>query len=1556
PDYSGSKTYEYDYEGILLAGLPEKGLARAGLKIVSKVQISGVAQKTYFLKLVSPQIKEYNGIWPKDQFSPMESVTQTLANQLQFPIKFEYNSGRVGQIFAPTEITETVLNIQKGILNMLQLNIKKTQNVYELQEIVETLHHLVQNNQQQVHEDAPFKFFKLTHLLRIASLQNIEAIWKQFENRHNYRRWILDAIPAVGNLHAFRFLKDKIQNKHITSAEAFQTLMIAMHLLRPDSENMRIAAELVQTHRVQQEPHLHKIAMLGYGSLVYKYCEKHSRCPENILEPLHNFATEAASRAHQEEIVLALKAIGNAGQPSSIKRIMKFLPGFSSGASHLTVKVQVDAVMALRNIAKQDRRKVQEVTLQIFMDRALNPEVRMIACVVLFETKPSMALVTTLADALLKETSLQVASFTYSHMKALTKSTSPDYAPVAAACNLAVKMLSPKLDRMSYRYSKALHLDTFQTQLMAGAAASLYIINDAASIVPRALVSKIRGYFSGVAADLLEFGVRAEGLDEVLLRKHVSVQGSSTMNKIQRILKAFSDWKSLPSNKPLVSAYMKLFGQEICFNALQKSGIEYAMQLASEPIDRHEILKRIVKMLQDGAAIQLSKSLLASEVRRIVPTCVGLPMELGLHSAAVVNAAVNVRTEMSPPATDNFRITQLMNSNVQVQAEVISSLSLHTIAVMGINTHWIQAGVEVYSKGHIKLPLTFTARIDMKEKNFKVDSLPCQQEEKLLSLSAQAFAVTRTVQGNYEKKTPIVPDSEQLKILKEHFASQAQHSSQHQQDLTKNFPEYMSSEFSYLSSQHTKKSKKKHHICIKTRKFGIQLCFLARTQNAAFLKQSPLYQAIGDHLAEFTLKPDHTDEPIERLQIEVQTGPKAASKLIKMISLKVTGKDEEVTPQGKTVLLKLKKILHTQVKKRTNETSSLSSSSAYSNTNRNSSSSSSSSRYSKLRENLRTGHHSSQSSSSSSSSSSSWRKRHRTQSQNRDKNNPRYRQRSSSSRRSSSSSSSSSSRRSSHANRSQRFHKVGRSGNICLFLLFLQEQGCPEIYAYKFQSHRIFFGSIFFLHDNYKVIVTYIKISEWVFGFLNVSAFLGDSMPPILAIILRAIRSDRQQQGYQVALYHDPSSAKSRVQVMTADLTENSKWQICVDAVQYRPYNIKVAMKWGQECQDHKVSFKEKTGHLANHPAVQLKIKWRRIPRQAQEYAEMVAEYIPGAALLLGFSEETKRNPSRQVSLILASTSPRTIDVVIKTPQMTLYTQGVSVPVTLPIGQNTLLESQQSVINYIPYILAESLSGQCVMEQNSITTFNKVRFQTELPDSCEIVLAQDCTPALRWIVILKQKESENYRSLFVSLDDNITLNDMSNHSSTFMTKMVVTFMVLEWSFYLNFMNLETKLLHYTSHKDFSNELFWFDVLSQIWVDGTMKGKTCGVCGQGDGESRREYQMPGGCVAKSAESFTQSWVITGDTCQDDCKLKREFVKLDKQTALHGKDVKCYSTDPVLQCMSGCTPTNTTPVRLGFHCLPIDTVVNLLDGNFSQKNEDLEETMDSHIACSCTSQCS
>lgn len=53
PEFAAGKTYVYKYEAFLMGGLPENGLARAGVKVKSKVLLSAVTPDTFLLKVTA---------------------------------------------------------------------------------------------------------------------------------------------------------------------------------------------------------------------------------------------------------------------------------------------------------------------------------------------------------------------------------------------------------------------------------------------------------------------------------------------------------------------------------------------------------------------------------------------------------------------------------------------------------------------------------------------------------------------------------------------------------------------------------------------------------------------------------------------------------------------------------------------------------------------------------------------------------------------------------------------------------------------------------------------------------------------------------------------------------------------------------------------------------------------------------------------------------------------------------------------------------------------------------------------------------------------------------------------------------------------------------------------------------------------------------------------------------------------------------------------------------------------------------------------------------------
>lgn len=79
--------------------------------------------------------EELNGVPGQSSFSASPKIAGRISAQLNNPIMFEYVSGHIGDIRASAAVSDTVLNIVRGILGFFQVTLKTTQRVYELEEV-----------------------------------------------------------------------------------------------------------------------------------------------------------------------------------------------------------------------------------------------------------------------------------------------------------------------------------------------------------------------------------------------------------------------------------------------------------------------------------------------------------------------------------------------------------------------------------------------------------------------------------------------------------------------------------------------------------------------------------------------------------------------------------------------------------------------------------------------------------------------------------------------------------------------------------------------------------------------------------------------------------------------------------------------------------------------------------------------------------------------------------------------------------------------------------------------------------------------------------------------------------------------------------------------------------------------------------------------------------------------------------------------------------------------------------------------------------------------------
>uniref|UniRef100_A0A8C6JC36 Uncharacterized protein n=1 Tax=Melopsittacus undulatus TaxID=13146 RepID=A0A8C6JC36_MELUD len=1617
PIFHTGKTYLYSYESFILHGLPNRGMAMAGVKLTCRVEISHVSHRDHLLQIQSPKLEEYNGFWPTDSFTPSSRLSEILATCFSQAFKFEYTEGRVGSIFAPEDCPILCTNLVRGILNMVQITIKKSQNAYELQEagiegicqtryiiqddsknnraiiykskdltdcqekavkntgmsyirpcptcplkirnmkgtvmftymmkyddnetsltsaasqqvyqispfnerngatamearqelslvsikrtslsapkiqlqnqgslryhfseellqmpipliriknpdlqLTETLRQLVQNNEEGATTEASAKFLQMIQLFRIVTFNQIESLWMLFGSNPSYRHWFLSAICAAGTTDTFRFLKQKIHDEKLNIWEAAVTLPLAFHFVSINKQTLEIASTFLTCPQIQKLPMHRVIVYLGYGSMVNKYCAQTSVCPDELLRPLHDLATEATSKGDAKDMALALKATGNAGEPASIKHILKFLPTFSQAAASLPNRIHADAVLALRKIARK-----APITLQVFMDNALAPNVRMVACIVLFETKPALPTVTAMASSLLTETSLQVASFTYSHMKALAAGRIPQLYSLSASCNIAIKLLSPRLDRLSYRYSKVIHVGDYSSKYQAGAIWRIYLMNSPNSIFPSDIITKVRAYYANTATDIIEVALRSQSLTKFINNQNIPFAEYDTHKTLKELGKTLLGWKELPPENPLVSAYIKILGQEIAFVDIDKNAIEQTMT----------VLIRLLSFLSRGISAQWTLPVMVGELRHIVPTHL---LFLCSYNSCL-SFAVDIH--ISPQLSDDFRPSQLLETNIDIHADIKPKAYFHMIAMMGINTQYFQSGLEFHAEFSANTTMKFDARINMKENNLKIETLPCRQKVELAAVRYTAFyAISRNMEEDSEKKSQILPEGELPSISNQPFQpperSPRPSSWKVRRPLT----------ICIADRQRTDRSSEgfyTHTLCRKLESLGCSACLSLKSQNSAFQRTSHLHKLLGDFEAKIILKPVHTDADIEKIQLEIQAGSKAASKIIDVASS--GSKEEDETTPYKDIQAKLKKILGTENVFKVREAA-----------NRNLWADPSAPPLS---------------SSSSSSTDSSADGKEPGNEHRKDETRQSGKKRGSSSK--------SSSRSSSGRSASSKSCSSSREGSS-------GDRHCSGDSKYSNQQPK----------------------------------FLGDSKPPILAAVLRAIHRKKQPTGLQLVLYTDTQRRRWRVQMFISSITVSNRWKVCADASVINAHKVFGFLKWGKDCQEYWITTHIATGLFATYPAMQMKLEWPKVPSTVRTTARWFYSFLPEAAYVLGYSQRQQYGPSHQATLVMALTSPRTSSVILRLPELTIYDSAIRLPLPFPSSPGTPIATvpspDQNVFIQATLLITEKLKARCSVFQNVITTFNGIKFNYSMPANCYHVLAQDCSPELKFLVMMKRLEES---ADFTAINVRLASHEIDMYVSNGLIQLKINGVQAPTNVpYTS--NSDANMLISSENEGLSltapdygiDKIYYDGHRLEIQVAFWMAGKTCGICGKYDAEKEREYQMPSGYLAKDAVSFGQSWIISEDPCAGACKLQRRFVKIDKPIAYEKAAAKCFSVEPVLRCVEGCSATRTVPVSVGFHCVPAGSAVSL-EGQkrLDEKPEDAVSTVSAHTACSCQQQ--
>nr|XP_057930076.1 vitellogenin 3, phosvitinless [Doryrhamphus excisus] len=1217
------KTYEYRYEGLVSFGLGMPNMAESRAKITCKVKIIGVTAQTFLLQISDLAFEEFNGFPGKTSFTAAPKLTQRISAQLVKPFMFDFAGGHVGNIHASAEVSDTVVNIIRGVLSFFHVTVKTTQRVYELEEVgihgmcqsnyaieenqetrdmtvtqvvdvtncrekaakysgmatavlddiakqkgssivstmryvytikatseggqisrargleqqlfspfnvkggsfkmkaakeiilldvtdtpsavtvspmenrgnivykfmdatahlpivmqnlddpvskaVELVKRLAVANAYQIDSSTSEDTIKLYQLLRMVPCEGLEVMWRQFAANDEHRRWFLDTVVEVSDARILKFLETRFHAGDLSASEAVQTLLLAFHHLKAIPELVEMAKMFLSVPFSKSNVYVWHTVVLSYGSLVYKYCANYTPCPLDAVQPLLDLATESFRNKNEDDMVLALRALGNAGHPGSIKTIMRFLPGVAANPVDLPPRVLNAAVQSMRLIAPRDPHTIQDISMSLFLQKELPTEMRMLAFIILFDTKPPMALVSTVTAHLQEEKDLHVVSFAYSYLRSMARSRTPDNTFLSTACSIAVKILAPKYGRLSYHFSRAVRFDWFNDDFLIGTAAEGFMLKNAREIFPTEVTMKGKLYFIGRILQLLELGFRADGIKDIFGSSIPGFKGDFSLSDFQAIYHQLQNWETqLKGNKTLLQVYSRASGQEWFYADINREFVRSVIDAISPSGGKGSPVWAAIENLQKGISWHRTKSFLIFEVRYFQATSLGLPLEISKYYHALNGITVNAKAEINPPPTE--RLGQLLTSEISLETDGFVGCTKDFWVFYGINTELFQSGAEMKSKIPTAIPWKLSGKVNVREKKFVLDVPLSKKEVQLISVSSNVYAVSRNnEEPALSKITPMMPSAIDSN-----------------DEVVRMDPAVVQPETGAPNTWHPKVK-----MCTESNIYGAGLCVESELRREYYHEEYPLYYFLGYTNMALKAVPVQTNKAVDKIRIEVNAGrshhPTSTQELLETL------------------------------RKLTKEAA-------------------------------------------------------------------------------------------------------------------MKVQMSSESASSEIDSSR---------HDT----------------------MLNSTPEVVFSIRALAMAGNQKPEGYDTAVYYTPESKLQSTQLIVSQVGDSTNWKMCMDTALDNRAEAKAHIRWGAECQSFEMSLRADTARLpGSKPTLKAKVHWTRIPDDMVELARCVETYIPGMAFLLGFKQQHERNPKQEVSASLVASSEDSINVRIQFPEYTVYRQAIPVP------------------------------------------------------------------------------------------------------------------------------------------------------------------------------------------------------------------------------------------------------------------------------------------------------
>jgi len=559
------------------------------------------------------------------------------------------------------------------------------------------------------------EFTQLVMLLRKMDTKRIDPLWKEYFAKETTKQYLLDAITYCGTPTCVGVMRDVIVDGSV-SGEKMNMFLQGIALVGKTSKEM--ISDVLKIAQGQPS----RQAMLTLGTLLSRHCAQNEHeChkgnnpivkAESFLETsLGQDCSGQDDPEKLETILMALKAIGNAGRPV---RAFNTIMNCARTSTHKNLTVA--AFDALRRMPCTHENT--EFLVSLVSDEDMDPEKRIHAFRAAMRC-PEKKMLHKLIHRLEVEPSKQLASYMWSTLSNVMESSDPKNAEardilIQMTKNKPLKEVNMPMHKFSRAYEKSVHIDT----LKSGATAEGNVVFHPEGYLPKSAFFNLTAHVMGVPVHVVEAAVQMDGL-ETVLADVFGPEGAFPDNTVFQMFnftltkEKFEEWTKKRNERddkdaarrqkrsansvenklnemhkkvdkktppPSGSLSFKIMGQEV--RVFSYDDIFWAI----DTIDNMNVIQ-LLSTIAKGGHKSFSKSMLFMDMTHSVPTGLGLPLKLKLLGSTVTTVELDGK----------FDIRNMFWGTPQLSIEgyVKPSAVVEVSGQMGIDSHFINTGVSV---------------------------------------------------------------------------------------------------------------------------------------------------------------------------------------------------------------------------------------------------------------------------------------------------------------------------------------------------------------------------------------------------------------------------------------------------------------------------------------------------------------------------------------------------------------------------------------------------------------------------------------------------------------------------------------------------------------------------------------------------------------------------------------------------------------------------------------------------------------------------------------------